>query len=380
MPDHDPRTFPDPATAPAFAARLHALADASLTAATGQEAAQADTELVAGLRALLDPSAGDRLPQAFATAPSAAICRHLWRMLVLSERTAERDDALGITMFAVPLVIVAGQEGGGDAQTTLSGVLDDAAALAAILRDHGALGGNLTFTLANVLVGAAAIELPRLPELLARRVMPDAGMPPLDFEPAPMVQLRGQEGVHLRFLVGGALSARSADLLARTSVGAWGMPFTQAIGHQLSAPGLPVLALPRVPQPLSAALRDGRAAHREVAAQLFASNAIRKLRASVGEPTAVISMHRTPDASTGGEVRLSLSSPFDSREAEGFRCPLFAFDRIPDVVTMLRDLLRDCRVNEVHVLPGVHGDRDAATGLPLLFKGENLPEADSRVH
>jgi hypothetical protein len=380
MPDHDPRTFPDPAAAPSYAARLHELANASLTAATGQEAAQADADLVAGLRSLLEPSGAERLTQAFATAPSAAICRHLWRMLVLSERASLRDDVLGLTIFAIPLVIVAGQEGGGDAPTTLSGVLDDAPALAAILREHGALGGSLNFTLANVLVGAPAIELPRLPELLARRALPDAGVPPLDFEPVPMVQLRGQEAVHLRFLVGGALSARSADLLAQTSVGAWGMPFTQAIGRQLSSPGLPVLALPRTPQPLSAALRDGRAAHREVAAQLFASNAIRKLRASVGEPTAVISMHRAPDAPGGGEIRLSLSSPFDSREAEGFRCPLFAFDRIPDVVTMLVDLLRDCRVNDVRVLPGVHGDRDAATGLPLLFKAENLPEADSRVH
>lgn len=380
MPDHDPRTFPDPAIAPAFATRLHALADAGLTAATGQDAAQADAELVAGLRSLLEPAAGGRLPQVFATAPSAALCRHLWRMLVLSERATERDDALAITMFAMPLVIVAGQEGGGDAQTTISGVLDDAAALSAILRDHGALGGNLTFTLANVLVGAAAIELPRLPALLARRVLPDAGMPPLAFEPTPMIQLRGQEGVHLRFLVGSALSARSADLLGQTSVGAWGMPFTQSMGRQLSSPGLPVLALPRAAQSLSAALREGRAAHREVAAQLFASNAIRKLRASVGEPTAVISMHRAPDAPAGGEIRLSLSSPFDSREAEGFRCPLYTFDRIPDVVTMLGDLLRDCRVNDVRVLPGVHGDRDATTGLPLLFKAENLPEADRRVH
>lgn len=380
MSDNDPRTFPDPATAPPYSARLHALANASLSAATGQEATLADSELVAGLRPLLESSAGEQLAMTIATAPSAAICRHLWRMLVLSERSTGCDEALGVTLFAIPLVIVAGQEGGGDTQTTVSGVLDDAAALAAILRDHGALGGNLNFTLAAVLVGAAAIELPRLPELFARRALPDAGMPPLDFEPAPMAQLRGQEGVHLRFLLGGALSARSADLLGQTSVGAWGMPFTRAIGRQLSLPGLPVLALPRAPQALSAALRDGRAAHREVAAQLFASNAIRKLRASVGEPTAVISLHRAPDAPAGGEIRLSLSSPFDPREAEGFRCPLYAFDRVPDVVTMLQDLLSDCRVGDVRVLPGVHGDRDATTGLPLLFKAENLPQADSRVH
>jgi len=59
---------------------------------------------------------------------------------------------------------------------------------------------------------------------------------------------------------------------------------------------------------------------------LFAGNAIRRIRAAVGEPTAVISAHRAPDAPGGGELRLSLSSPFDPRDAEGFRCPLHPLD------------------------------------------------------
>jgi len=105
-----------------------------------------------------------------------------------------------------------------------------------------------------------------------------------------------------------------------------------------------------------------------VGAQLFASNAIRTLRAQVGEPVAVISAHRAAAAPGGGELRLSLSSPFDPRQAEGFRCPLFATDRASDVATMLVDLLHDCRVADVRILPGVHADRDPLTGLTLLFK------------
>ena len=42
---------------------------------------------------------------------------------------------------------------------------------------------------------------------------------------------------------------------------------------------------------------------------------------------------------------------------------------------MLVDLLRDCRVGDVQVLPGVHPDRDAATGVTLLFKGEAAANA-----
>ncbi len=125
----------------------------------------------------------------------------------------------------------------------------------------------------------------------------------------------------------------------------------------------------------------GRAAQREVAAQIFASNAIRKFRATVGEPTAVISAHRAPDAPGGGELRLSLSSPFEPRDAEGFRCPLYPLDRAGDVVTMLVDLLRDCRVTDIRTLAGVHADLVDGTGAPLLFKPDSIPAAATfRTH
>jgi len=69
-----------------------------------------------------------------------------------------------------------------------------------------------------------------------------------------------------------------------------------------------------------------------------------------------------------GEVRLSLSSPLDPRSAEGFRCALAPLDRVDDVVAMMLTLLADCRVSDVQRLAGIHPDRDATTGQPLLFK------------
>jgi hypothetical protein len=141
-----------------------------------------------------------------------------------------------------------------------------------------------------------------------------------------------------------------------------------------------VLALARAPARLLPAVQAGRAAQREVSAQLFASNAIRKLRASVGEPSAVISAHRAADAPGGGELRLSLSSPFETRDAEGFRCPLYVVDRVGDVLSMLTALLADCRVTDVRVVAGVHADRVAGSGMPLLFKPDTLPEGGEALH
>ncbi len=89
----------------------------------------------------------------------------------------------------------------------------------------------------------------------------------------------------------------------------------------------------------------------------------------------MISAHRAQDAPGGGELRLSLSSPFDSRAAEGFRCPLYPLDRVGDVVTMLVELLRDCRVDDIRALAGVHADRVPGLGSALLFKPDTIPES-----
>ena len=164
-------------------------------------------------------------------------------------------------------------------------------------------------------------------------------------------------------------------------MGPWGAPFTRELVAQLTVPDVSVLALPRAAQRLLPAVREGRAAQREVAAQIFASNAIRKFRGSVGEPTAVISAHRAPDAPGGGELRLSLSSPFEPKDAEGFRCPLYPLDRAEDVAGMLVALLRDCRVTDIRTLSGVYADRAEGSAMPLLFKPESIPEAATfRVH
>jgi hypothetical protein len=378
MPIDDPRVFPDAALAPPYARSLHELAQASLSATTGQVSAALDAQLATSLLDLLHEAHSQALATAFASAPSSPIYRHLWRLLAQAVHAPAVSGGVGRTLFAVPVVIVAGIDGAVDGRAQIPGVLPDAQALAAILRAHGALSGNQNFALADALVSAAAIDLPRLPALL-QAVGDDRATPP-DLPPAPMTIGGGPEGVHLRFLIGTAVAAPGVNLLCETGVGAWGLPFTRALTAQLALPGVSVLTLPRAPQDLLAALAQGFAAHREVGAQVFASNAIRKFRASVGEPTAVISAHRGTPPHGAPELRLSLSSPFAPREAEGFRCPLYPLDRIPDVEAMLVGLLRDCRIDDVRLMPGVHPDRSPDTGGPLLFKGEDVSGAAPAVH
>jgi len=377
----DPRTFPDPATAPAAAARMHALATASLGAGAQGEADARDREIDAELARLVTAGDGDALAAVLASAPSVAVHRHVWRALARHlAKPVDAEAGVGVALFALPVVLVTGRttDVGG---VRLPGVLHDTGELAAELRAHGALGGSQVFALANALVGAPAIDVRALPGLVAasRLGSADATFAPIALPKAP-VDVPGGEAAHPRFVVGSALAARGFDLGRHADKTAWMRPFAAALGRQLAVPGVSVLALPRPPQPLPAAFASGRAAQRDVSAQLFASNAVRQLRASVGEPAAVISAHHAADAPGGGELRLSLSSPFEPRDAEGFRCPLYALDRVDDVLAMLASLLADCRVTDVRVVGGVHADRVAGTGLPLLFKPGTLPEDGESVH
>jgi hypothetical protein len=369
----DPRIYGG-TPAPAALARLYALAQASLAAATGRDADAADAQASAALDGLLRQRDGQALARAFAGAPSGDVYRHLWRLLAQRERDGAPDPSSLLRLFALPVIVVAGSDDAKAPEVTLPCVLDEAGALTTLLREHGALAGNQALALSNTLVGADALELARLPDLLAWRAL--AGeQGPRALPPAPIIVVAGGEAVHLRFLVGTALAGPDADLFRDASVGRWGMPFAQSLSRMLAAPGVSVLALPRAPHPLVSALWQGRLAQREVGAQIFASNAIRKLRAGTGEPGAVISVHRTDSPSGGGEVRLSLSSPFDPRQAEGFRASLLPLDRVEDVVQMFATLLADCRVTDVRRQPGVHPDRDPATGMTLLFKTESAPSA-----
>ena len=349
------------------------LALASLAAELGVIQEKRDTELREQLARLLLSGDVTNIADAFARAPSHAVQRHITRTLVGAHVDAGRargDAALPSTVFALPVVIVAANSG----PVNVPGALPNIDEIMALMKAHGALRGNENFVLSNALAPASAFALEKLPASLDWWAA--ASGAPVAIEKASLPVPANQESVFLRFLVGTALAGPGVDLLTANDTGKWGMPFTQAIAGQLGGGTLSLLALPRPPRLPLAALMHGRAAQREVSLQLFTTNAIRKFRGSVGEPEAVISAHRTAE---GGEVRLSLSNPFDEKGAEGFRAELQPADRAQDVAVLMQDLLRECNVASVTVLADVFPDIDSESKLPMLFRADALEGAADKA-
>jgi hypothetical protein len=367
--------LPDPRpTPPASDDEIVRLAVQSLATEIAVHQEKLDHALRSALQAALRAGEGGRLARAIAHSPGPDVARHIWRRL--AEVFAQgADAALATRLFALPFILIAAA----GKPTQVVGWLSDTGALIESLQEHGALAGNRNFTLSHALVSGAALEPERLPELHAWQDLPSSGaLPERVLDGSPVDVTPPHEAVHLRFLVGAALAGTQVDLFASADVGKWGMPLARQIGAQLAQPELTLLALPRAPASPALALHAGRAAQREVGLQLYASNAIRDFRASVGEPEAVVSAHRAPDAPGGGELRISLSSPFSPAQrsaAAGFRCPLYALDRVADVERTVATLLQDCRIGDVRVLPQVFPDRDPETGQRLFLR----PDADVRA-
>lgn len=370
--------LPDPRAFPLYDGRpenlLVELALAALAAEQGVIQEKCESNLRAAMTSMLLKADVAVIADALARAPSLAAQRTLARVLAAAHVDAGRasgDGGLPTTVFAMPLVIVAANA----SAVKVPGALPDSNEFVALMKGAGALRANQTFALSNALVSPAEFSLEKLPATLFWwSLSPGA---PVAVERAPLPVPANQESVFLRFLIGTAVAGPGVDLLTERDTGKWGMPFTQAFARQLGGGGLSLLAMPRPPQTPLAALYQGRAAQREVSLQLFATNAIRKFRSGVGEPEAVISAHRMADGS--GEVRLSLSNPFDEKGAEGFRAELYATDRAQDVAVLMRDLLRECNVQSVTTLAEVFPDIDADTRLPMLFRADALASAADKA-
>jgi hypothetical protein len=367
----DPRLFADYAGSPP-----NALIDLSL-ATLGAEVAVIAEKHEFQLRermadGLLSGAIGD-IADAMQRAPSLAVLRMLARVLASAHVGAGQslaDAALPTTVFALPIIVV----GANASPVNVPGALPNVDEFISLMKAGGAIRGNQTFVMSNALASGAAFSLSALHKTLQWWQITDQSAVAID--KASMQLPANQESVFLRFLVGTALAGPGVDLLTEKDTGKWGMPFTQAFAKQLGGGTLSLLAMPRPPRTPLAALYQGLQAQREVSFQLFATNAIRKFRASVGEPEAVISAHRTAH---GGEIRLSFSNPFDEKGAEGFRAELHATDRAQDVAVMMQNLLAECNVESVTTLADVFPDVDSATNLPILFRADALETEVSRA-
>jgi hypothetical protein len=370
----DPRAFSEYGVA--LPNPLIDLALESLAAEVGVIQEKRDTALRERIAESLIANDTREIADALARSPSLAVERHITRSLALAHVEAGRragDADLPTTVFAMPLVIVAANS----APILIPGALPNIDEFVALMKGNGALRSNQSFGLSNALVSSSAFQLDKLPSTLSWWKSPsETSNAPIAIEKSSMQLPANQESVFLRFLVGTAFAAPGVDLLSEKDTGKWGMPFTQAFARQLGGGTLSLLAMPRPPRTPLAALFQGRAAQREVSLQLFATNAIRKFRSSVGDPEAVISAHRTE---RGGEIRLSLSNTFDEKGAEGFRAELFPTDRAQDIVVQMQDLLRECNVQSVTTLADVFPDNDPATNLPFFFRADALQEMTERA-
>jgi hypothetical protein len=366
-------TLPDPRLwrTPQATSHLHQLAVASLGGAVSARAT-----LRLELDALLDSGADDEVQSLLRDAPSADCCRHIQHMLAKLVNKPERGEAVIARLFAIPLVIVAGAK----KQMHLPDALPDIAAVTALLEQHGVLGTGRNFGLSNALCSMETLDAlrPRLLRYWATQLR--TGAAPLELEGSAITVAPGREQVNLRFLVGASVVPAHVPSVieAGSNVGAWGMPLTKLLAQQLAQPGLEILPIPRPPVALYLASDVGRAAQIELAFSLFLSNAARQFRMAVGDPSVVLSAHRTQEG--GAEFRISLSSPFDESMLEGFRWPLYPPDDAGEIINKINNLLEECKLSDTRVIEQVAADLNRRGGRFLTSRDADQLETATHAH
>jgi hypothetical protein len=250
--------------------------------------------------------------------------------------------ALVMRIFAIPLLIVTG----GRELAVVPGVVPDVGALQKLFEKHGALGQSKNFGLGNALTTAERLAEVK-PSMLYRlaRGTGQEGFRPPELVPQDIEVDSGEERVHLRFLVGAALTPANAPDFTETAgnIGAWGLAFTRTLAAQLGQEGLSLLPIPRPPMSLQRALETGRFGLREMEFQLFLSNALRRFRARIGDPDAAVASY------SDESVRVTLGSPFDASLACEYRWPLYPEDDLGAVSNSIFGLLAECRLETVQV-------------------------------
>jgi hypothetical protein len=304
------------------------------------------TREIAGLRrmfaSLLEDAREADVSRALAAATDAATYRMLVDALAQAIDAASASGDIVARAFALPVILVAGAAQG----AIVPGRLADVGAVQALFDRTQALGATRNFGLADALCTLEALEgLAPLLMLRAARALEPHALAAL-LPPAPIRVQPRNEQAHLRFLVGMGITAAHSPGFHETAadIGRWGPDCAQLLQRQLGAEGVELLALPRPPLGLLHAGPAGRHAQLETALHLFVSNALRGFRMAVGDPVAIVSAH------SGGEIRLTFSSPFARDMLEGFSWPLHPYDDVRSVQRTILELCADTRVGDVRIV------------------------------
>jgi hypothetical protein len=303
-------------------------------------------DLAARMGLALERGHDSEVTSALQAATSPAVYRKLWEALATAlDLGLDAGQSVVTRLFALPVLVVTG----GEAGVTVPAVLPAVDRVRALFEDKGTLGQARTFGLSNALCDAGAIERFPLSRLyrITRGLDDAAGA--LDLPPAEIFTTTEDEDVHLRFLAGAAVTPAHAPSFLETGadIGAWGMALTRELSDQLKVDGVSVLPIPRPPLSLFAAHARGRQAREELACQAFVSRVLRRFRAELGEPQAIVA------SLASDEVGIRFASPFDPERVEIHRWRLTPLDSVERIQDSILELLRECRLDAVAVVPSV---------------------------
>ena len=298
----------------------------------------------------LDPD--NALNSALLGASSAAAGRCLWNSVDRVLGTPDPDSALAATVFALPIVFVAGRTNDGRAASggtpfEIPGILPDPSRLARLLEDAGALGSTRNFGIdAGLCTREALLQMP-LARIFAwlRAIETGSAAERLQLPGAPIELDAPGEYVQLRFLTGLAVTGAQAASLASAAgdIGRWGLAFSRELTEQLGGSGLSLLPIPRPPLGWLGAHHMGSRVREDIALQAFLSRTLREFRSTEMDPGVELTA-LAPEA-----IGLRLASRLDPARRMTHSLLLHPLDEFDEVLAGILDLLRECRIDDVRV-------------------------------
>lgn len=318
-------------------------ASSMLNARTEEEHALWKDALLEGVRDALSQEDSLRISVALALAPSARHYQLVWQ--AIRDVIELPDQPRHAVIFAVPIILVVGTQ----REIILPTRIEDVDGLNNFMFERGLFASGADVFLSGKLLQPDAL-VNITPAQLYRytRQLVDAGRGlPLKLEPLPVKCQH--EGVFLRYLLGTAMQAQDQPPVVRLGGGVegWGRAFMTLLGEWLKVDGVTLFPIPRAPMTLMEAIVSGQSARLEVALQVFASTALRAYRDRKHTPRAVLSSHAE------GEIHFTLSALEEIKEVRKFVWPLAPLDNVALIEANFRQLMAECQVREVTVMPGV---------------------------
>ena len=264
--------------------------------------------------------------------------------------SCEDNSQLNVVFFVMPVIFVVGGAGGG----ALSGVIREPDELRYFFEGKGILGHCKNFSLCPVLVDIDALKAIDLKNLLVvGEDLSQISASLKNFDPADIAVDPKREQAHLRFICGIAISGADSPSFIESAgnVGIWGIEFSQLLVNQFKLEGVTVLGIPRSPKALVSGIVEGYRCLREIALQLFLSNALKTSRLKTGEPDVDINLVDQQ------QIAIRLSSAFDDTFNQEFSLPVAPYESQSEILEFVCKFLEDVGLINYKLATGDSGTR-----------------------